>query len=65
MENRVRNNKSMLVVKYNNYGDYITDYFVDTLPCVVRQDVYKNYPCVIVKYRHHNRLFTSVMRTYN
>ena len=55
----------MLVVNYNNSGDYIADYFLDTLPCNVRKDAYTNYPCVIVKYKHQNRILTSVMRTCN
>jgi len=55
----------MLVVNYNNSRDYITDYFIDTLPCNVRKDAYTNYPCVIVKHQHHNKILTSVMRTCN
>ena len=65
LENKIRNNKSNLVVNYNNSGDHITDYFIDTLPCDVRKNVYKRYPCVIVKYRHQNKVLTSSMITCN
>ena len=65
MENRIRHTKSMLVVKYNNDYDFITDCFMETLPDDVRMDANKNYPCVIVKYRHHNKILTSIMRVCN
>ena len=45
-ENKIRHTKSMVVVKYN-YCDYITDYFMDTLPDEVRMDAYRNYPRVL------------------
>ena len=55
----------MVVVKHNNDYDFITDYFMDTLPDDVRMDSYKNYQCVIVKYRHHNKMLTSILRVCN
>ena len=60
----LRNSKSIVGVKYN-LCDHITDYVIDTLPSDVRKDLNKSYPCVVVKYRHHNRISTSVMRVCN
>ena len=40
-----RSTKSMVIVKYENSDDYITNFLIDTLPCDVRRAVYKNHPC--------------------
>ena len=56
---KIRHTKSELVVKYNNDHDCITDYFVETLPYDVRRDANGNYPCVIVKYRHKNKMLLT------
>ena len=55
MEYIISHTKSMLVVNYNVYrDDGMMAYFIDTLPDDVCMEANKNYPCVIVKYRHHN-----------
>ena len=38
---------------------------MDTLPDDVRKDSNRYYPCVILKYRHPNKILTSVMRVCN
>ena len=63
MESKIRNAKSMLVVSFDNSGDYITEYFLDTLPCNIRIHAYTHYPCVIVKCKHQNRILTTITRT--
>ena len=41
IERKIRNTKSMVIVKYENDDDLITNFFLDTLLCEVRRDIKK------------------------
>lgn len=65
MEYKIKHTKAMIVVKYNNDYDFVTDYFMESLPDEARMDAHKYYPCVIVKFKDKNQISVIVLRTCN
>ena len=61
---KLMNTKTMLLVNYNEINLW-TFYFLETLPKQIKNDANKNFPCVIMKFKNENTIFTYVMRTCN
>ena len=45
-----------------HYGQYV---FTENLPPEIKNDANRNFPCVILKFRNDNQIFTYVMKTCN